>query len=85
MSTLLMPRRRFVAAAAGAALSLAAGRSAARDSLRVLVGSSAGIESERRSVFAVLGSLVCRFGPDASRAVSDWRAAAVAKAPRRWP
>jgi len=38
----LMPRRRFVAAAAGAALSLAAGRSAARSSLRVLVGSSAG-------------------------------------------
>jgi tripartite-type tricarboxylate transporter receptor subunit TctC len=42
MSTLLMPRRRFVAAAAGAALSLAAGRSAASDALRVLVGSPAG-------------------------------------------
>jgi tripartite-type tricarboxylate transporter receptor subunit TctC len=42
MSTQLMPRRRFVAAAAGAALSLTAGRSAARDSLRMLVGSSAG-------------------------------------------
>lgn len=42
MSTLLQSRRWFVATAAGTALSLAAGRSAARDSLRVLVGSSAG-------------------------------------------
>ena len=42
MSSQFLPRRRFLSVAAGAALLATGGRSAARDSLRVLVGSSAG-------------------------------------------